>query len=157
MHSAVREIKEEEYILLEDFLYEAIFVPEGTPAPPRSVVSLPELRVYVGGFGSRKDDTGMVAEVDGAVVGAIWARVMNDYGHIDGETPSLAVSLYKEYRGHGIGTALLRAMLDLLKRKGYGRVSLSVQKANYALKMYEKAGFEVVDENEEEYIMLRRL
>lgn len=157
MHSAVKEIKEEEYILLEDFLYEAIFVPEGTPAPPRSVVSLPELRVYVDGFGSRKDDTGMVAEVDGAVVGAIWARVMNDYGHIDGETPSLAVSLYKEYRGHGIGTALLRAMLDLLKRKGYGRVLLSVQKANYALKMYEKAGFEVVDENEEEYIMLRSL
>lgn len=157
MHSAVREIKEEEYILLEDFLYKAIFVPEGTPAPPRSVVSLPELRVYVDGFGSRKDDTGMVAEVDGSVVGAIWARVMNDYGHIDGETPSLAVSLYKEYRGHGIGAALLRAMLDLLKRKGYGRVSLSVQKANYELKMYEKAGFEVVDENEEEYIMLRRL
>lgn len=157
MYSTVREIKEEEYALLEDFLYEAVFVPEGTPAPPRSVVSLPELRVYVDGFGSRKDDTGMVAEVDGAVVGAIWARVMNDYGHIDGETPSLAVSLYKEYRGHGIGAALLRAMLDLLKRKGYGLVSLSVQKANYALKMYEKAGFEVVDENEEEYIMLRRL
>lgn len=84
-------------------------------------------------------------------------RVMDDYGHIDGETPSLAVSLYKEYRGRGIGTALLREMLSLLKRKGCGRVSLSVQKANYALKMYEKAGFEVVDETEEEYIMLRRL
>ena len=82
---------------------------------------------------------------------------MDDYGHIDGETPSLAVSLYKEYRGRGIGTALLREMLSLLKRKGYERVSLSVQKANYALKMYEKAGFEVVDETEEEYIMLRRL
>ena len=82
---------------------------------------------------------------------------MDDYGHIDGETPSLAVSLYREYRGRGIGTALLREMLSLLKRKGYERVSLSVQKANYALKMYEKAGFEVVDETEEEYIMLRRL
>lgn len=157
MHSIVREIKKEEYALLEDFLYEAIFVPEGTPAPPRSVVSLPELRVYVDGFGSRKDDMGLVAEAGGTVVGAIWARVMDDYGHIDGETPSLAVSLYKEYRGRGIGTALLREMLSLLQRKGCGRVSLSVQKVNYALKMYEKAGFEVVDETEEEYIMLRRL
>ena len=82
---------------------------------------------------------------------------MDDYGHIDGETPSLAVSLYREYRGRDIGTALLREMLSLLKRKGYERVSLSVQKANYALKMYEKAGFEVADETEEEYIMLRRL
>ena len=151
MHSTVREIKEEEYALLENFLYEAIFVPEGRPAPPRSVLSLPELRLYVDGFGSRKDDTGLVAEADGAVVGAIWARIMDDYGHIDGETPSLAVSLYREYRGRGIGTALLCEMLSLLKRKGYERVSLSVQKANYALKMYEKAGFEVVDETEEEY------
>ena len=157
MHSTVREIKEEEYALLENFLYEAIFVPEGTPAPPRSVLSLPGLRLYIDGFGSRKDDAGLVAEIDGAVVGAIWARIMDDYGHIDGETPSLAVSLYREYRGRGIGTALLREMLSLLKRKGYERVSLSVQKANYALKMYEKAGFEVVDETEEEYIMLRRL
>ncbi len=48
-------------------------------------------------------------------------------------------------------------MLSLLQRKGCRSVSLSVQKANYALKMYEKAGFEVVDENEEEYVMLRRL
>lgn len=157
MYRAVRKINEEEYALLEDFLYEAVFVPEGTPAPPRSVLSLPELRVYVDGFGSHKDDTGLVAEVDGAVVGAIWARVMDDYGHIDGETPSLAVSLYKDYRGRGIGSAMLREMLSLLKRKGYRQVSLSVQKANYALKMYEKAGFEVAGENEEEYIMLRRL
>lgn len=157
MYYAVREIKEEEYVLLEDFLYEAIFVPDGTPAPPRSVVSLPELRVYVDGFGRSKDDTGLVAEVDGAVVGAIWARVMDDYGHIDSETPSLAVSLYKDYRGRGIGTVLLREMLGLLKRKGYRQVSLSVQKANYALKMYEKAGFEAADENEEEYIMRRSL
>jgi len=40
-----------------------------------------------------------VAEVDGKIVGAVWVRIMNDYGHIDNETPSLAISLYKEYRG----------------------------------------------------------
>ena len=115
MHSTVREIKEEEYALLENFLYEAIFVPEGTPAPPRSVVSLPELRVYVDGFGSRKDDMGLVAEAGGTVVGAIWARVMDEFGHIDGETTSLAVSLYMEYRGRGIGTSVLREILRLMK------------------------------------------
>lgn len=36
-------------------------------------------------------------------------------------------------------------------------VSLAVQKANYAVKMYEKVGFETVDENEKEYIMVCRL
>ena len=82
---------------------------------------------------------------------------MNDYGHIDDVTPSLAISLYKEYRGLGIGTALMKEMLLLLKSKGYEKVSLSVQKANYAFKMYQKLGFEIIDENEEEYIMVNYL
>ncbi len=45
------------------------------------------------------------------------------------------------------------AMLELLKTKGYSRASLAVQKENYAVKMYKKAGFKIVDENEQEYIM----
>ena len=84
-------------------------------------------------------------------------RIMDDYGHIDDETPSFAISLYEEYRNMGIGTALMRDMLEFLKNKGYRRTSLSVQKVNYAVRMYQKVGFEVVDENEEEYIMVYRL
>ena len=67
--------------------------------------------------------------------------------------PSFAISLYKEYRGKGYGTKLMRAMLELLRSKGYKRASLAVQKANYAVRMYEKVGFVTVDENEEEFIM----
>ena len=33
----IREIRAEEIPLLDDFLYEAIFIPEGVPAPPRSI------------------------------------------------------------------------------------------------------------------------
>ncbi|MDE7428014.1 MAG: GNAT family N-acetyltransferase, partial [Lachnospiraceae bacterium] len=115
------------------------------------------LQVYVERFGELKDDWGLVAEVDGKIVGAVWVRIMNDYGHIDDETPSLAISLYKKYRGFGIGTALMRDILTLLKAHGYKRVSLSVQKANYAVKLYQKVGFEVAMENEEEYIMVNYL
>ena len=82
---------------------------------------------------------------------------MNDYGHIDDETPSFAISLYEEYRNMGIGTALMRDMLEFLKNKGYKQTSLSVQKANYAVRMYQKVGFEVIGENEGEYIMVCRL
>ena len=57
-------------------------------------------------------------------------RIMDDYGHIDDETPSFAISLYEEYRNMGIGTALMRDMLEFLKNKGYRRTSLSVQKVN---------------------------
>ncbi len=86
MDYQIREIRESEYPILSDFLYEAIFIPEGMNKPPKSILEQPELQ--------------------------------------------------------------------LLKDKGYKQASLSVQKANYAVAMYRKAGFEVVDENEEEYIMV---
>jgi len=157
MDYKTRIILEGEDRLLKDFLYEAIFVPEGVPAPPKSIINQPELQVYIAGFGEKKDDIGLVAEVDKRAVGAVWVRIMNDYGHIDNDTPSFAISLYKEYRGFGIGTDLMKEMLRILRDRGYKQASLAVQKANYAVRMYQKTGFEIVDENEEEYIMVCRL
>lgn len=78
----------------------------------------------------------MIAEVDKKTVGAVWVRIMNDYGHIDNDTPSSAVSLYKDYRGFGIGIALMQEMLCILKVRGYKQASLAVQKTDYAVKMY---------------------
>lgn len=157
MDYKIRKILEKEYSLLENFLYNAIFVPEGMSAPPKSIINQPELQVYIVDFGKKNDDYGLVAEIDKKVVGAVWVRIMNDYGHVDNATPSLAISLYKDYRGLGIGTALMKEMLSILKHKGYKQTSLSVQKANYAVKLYKRIGYEVIDENEEEYIMLYRL
>ena len=156
MDYRIREIRENEYCILSEFLYEAIFIPEGTEKPPKSIIEQPELQVYIADFG-KSDDWCLVAEVKEKIVGAVWVRIMNDYGHIDDETPSFAISLYEEYRNMGIGTALMRDMLEFLKNKGYRRTSLSVQKVNYAVRMYQKVGFEVIDENEEEYIMVYRL
>ncbi len=113
--------------------------------------------MYVEDFGNHKSDMGFVAEVDGTLVGAVWVRIMNDYGHIDDDTPSFAISLYKDCRGVGIGTKLMEKMLDELKDKGYRQASLAVQKENYAVKMYQKVGFEIVDENQEEFIMVCRM
>lgn len=152
----IREIRENEYSILSDFLYEAIFIPEGMEKPPKSIIKQPELQVYIADFG-KADDWCLVAEIKEKIVGAVWVRIMNDYGHIDGETPSFAISLYEEYRNFGIGTALMKAMLQFLREKGYKQTSLSVQKANYAVNMYRKAGFEVVGENKEEYVMLCKL
>lgn len=154
MDYTIREIQKQEYTLLDNFLYEAIFIPKGVEPPPKTIITSSELQIYVENFGESKDDWGLVAEVDGEIVGAVWARIMNDYGHIDDETPSLAISLYKEYRGFGIGTAMMKEILALLKSHGYSRVSLSVQKANYAAKLYLKVGFKIIRENEEEYIMV---
>lgn len=156
MDYKIREIRENEYPILSDFLYEAIFIPEGMDKPPKSIIEQPELQVYIEGFG-KADDWCLVVEIKGKIAGAAWVRIMNDYGHIDDETPSFAISLYEEYRNMGIGTALMRDMLEFLKNKGYKRASLSVQKANYAARMYQRTGFEVIGENDEEYIMVCQL
>ena len=153
----IREMRQSEYPLLESFLYEAIFIPVGVEPPPKSIICRPELQVYISGFGTNEHDIAFVADVDGKIVGAVWVRIMNDYGHVDDNTPSLAISLYKEYRGKGIGTALMKEMLTALKARGYKQVSLSVQKENYATKIYQKVGFQIIGENEEEYLMLKQL
>ena len=157
MDYIIREMRKEDHCLLSNFLYEAIYIPDGVEPPPKSIINSPELQEYIFEFGKRKHDKALVAETQGKIVGAIWVRIMNDYGNIDNDTPSLAMSVSKEYRGLGIGSSLLKELLSALKSVGYSKISLSVQKANYAVKMYKQAGFTVVDENSEEYIMVVNL
>lgn len=157
MHFTIRKLDKGESGILETFLYEAIFIPEGEAPPPKTIVNKPELQIYIENFGDRKDDFSLVAETEGTIIGAIWARIMNDYGHIDNDTPSLAISVCKEYRNLGIGTALLKEMLRHLRSQDYRRVSLSVQKVNAAVRLYQRAGFEIIEENDEEYKMACKL
>ena len=157
MKYTIREMTAQEYPLLDDFLYEAIFVPEGVDPPSKSIITSPELQVYVKGFGASKDDFALVAEVENKIIGAVWVRIMNDYGHIDDKTPSLAISLYNKYRGQGIGSSLIKEMLSLLQVHGYKHVSLSVQKVNYAAKLYQKIGFRIIKEIGDEWIMTYNL
>ncbi|MCR5529131.1 MAG: GNAT family N-acetyltransferase [Saccharofermentans sp.] len=153
----IRQIEPTEYAVLKDFLYEAIFTPEGVEAPSKDIVDRPELKLYYEDFGKGRGDHAIVVEEDGRIVGAVWTRIMNDYGHVDDDTPSFAISLYKECRGKGTGTRLMLEMLDFLRAQGYKKASLAVQKANYAVRMYEKVGFRTISENDEEYIMVCEL
>lgn len=153
----LRELKPEETGLLKDFLYEAIFIPEGVESPARKIIDQPELKLYYEDFGIGRADNCVVADDNDHVIGAVWTRIMNDYDHVDDDTPSFAISVYKEYRGQGIGIQLMEKMLELLRSQGYRKASLAVQKANYAVRLYEKVGFKTVDENDEEYIMVCEL
>lgn len=156
----IRKINSNELHLLENFLYEAIFQRDETRLIPRDVINQPEVRVFIEDFG-KPDDYCLVADIKGKVVGAVWARILSGevkgFGNIDDQTPEFAISLYKEYRNIGIGTALMQDMLKLLKEQGYKRTSLAVQKDNYAVRMYQKVGFEIIKELEEEYLMVCNL
>ena len=156
----IRDIRSEEYLLLEDFLYDAIYIPEGMETPSREVIRQPELAVYIEDFG-QPDDWCLVAESAGFLLGAIWCRVLSGekrgYGNINEDTPELAISVKKEFRHQGIGKQLMREMLDLLRKKGYGGVSLSVSRENFAFEMYKSLGFQTLKEQGAEVLMLLEL
>jgi len=153
MEYIIRKMTPTEYSQLNDFLYHAIFIPEGIAPPPYEIIFQPELQVYTKDFGQSAHDRALVAVVNQQIVGAVWVRIMADYGHIDAETPSFAISLVPEFRAKGIGTALMQTMLTELLAAGYRHASLSVQKANYAERMYRKLGFRIIGETAEEYLM----
>lgn len=160
MKYKIRKIKQSERHLLKDFTYEAIFQRDEDNLISRDILEQPELKVFYDDFG-KSDDLCLVAEVDGKIVGAVWTRILagevKGYGNIDDKTPEFAISIYQEYRGQGIGTALMEEMIKLLKKNGYQKTSLAVQKDNYAVKLYLNTGFSIVKEMDEEYLMIYNL
>lgn len=157
----IREIIPTDYPILEDFLYHAIFIPEGEPLPPKEIIFEQEIYVYIKGFGEQSD-CGVVAEQDGITIGAAWTRIIPAYGHIDNDTPELAISVLPEYRGQSFGTKMMYTLFELLKKHGYKRTSLSVQKNNPAVHFYKRLGYKITDEKldhvgHEDYIMVKDL
>ena len=146
-----------EYIYLGEYLYNTIFVPPDTEPPHRNVILKPEIYMYIDNFGGKAGDFGVVAEKDGYIIGAAWTRIIPGYGHIDDQTPELAISVLPEYRGQGIGTEMLSFLFELLIEQGYKQTSLSVQKANPAARLYQRMGYKIIRENEEDYIMAKEL
>ena len=154
-----RIMREEDYECLPEFLYHAIFIPKGTEPPPRSIISAPEILIYIQDFGSGPGDLGVVAAQNGQIIGAAWTRIVPAYGHIDNQTPELAVSILPELRGRGLGTRLIKKLFEILQENGYRQTSLSVQKDNPAVRFYKRLGYEIIakQSNHEDYIMLKKL
>ena len=121
----IREIEPNEISLLKEILYEAIYRPDTSTFIPKSILEKPEMNAYIKG-----------------------------YGYFDDNTPVFVIALYKEYRNQGIGTQLMANMIKHLHCNGYKQASLNVKKANYAVKLYKKMGFEIIGESEFDYLML---
>ncbi|MDR2914602.1 MAG: GNAT family N-acetyltransferase [Tannerella sp.] len=154
----IRKILPEEYNLMEDIMYEAIYHPDPKNPYPKNVIYLPQVRVYWDNWGKGKNDHCLMAVVDDKIAGAVWIRTfqgeIKGCGYIDAQTPEIAIALFEEYRGKGIGTQMMEQMIVLMKSEGYHQVSLSITKGNPAIRLYERLGFQTIDENDEDYIML---
>jgi GNAT superfamily N-acetyltransferase len=134
---------------LRDMLHHAYYWRERVPG---SLTSR-----YVRGWG-RTGDTAVIALENGFPVGAAWFRLFRaaepGYGYVDEETPELAIAVVPSKRGHGIGDELLQALLRKAHEGGFARLSLSVEPGNPARKLYERHGFEVVDEGSDAWTMV---
>jgi GNAT superfamily N-acetyltransferase len=125
---------------LWEMLYLALFVPPGDPPLPRSVLRDPTIARYVDGWGTRSGDSGLIALVDSAPVGAAWLRCFPasdpGYGFVDERTPELSVAVLPAHRGMGIGSRLVEQLLQ-----GVHATSLSCDPANPAWRLYVRLGF----------------
>ena len=157
----IRNMLPEEYPLMEDIMYEAVYQPDPANPYPKEVIYLPQVSIYWDNWGTEKDDFCLVAVEENKIAGAVWIRTFQGeakgFGFIGEQTPELAIVLFEEYRNKGIGTQLMKRMIELLKTKGFQQVSLSISKGNPAIRLYKRLGFNVIDENEEDYIMALRL
>ena len=155
MAPLIRAAGPDDEALLREMQYLALFVPPGADPLPREVVDDPTIARYYVGFGSRPGDLGRVAESSaGTPVGAAWVRYSTaadpGYGYVDAETPELGLAVVEEYRGSGIGAALLEALLAELPR-----CSLSVDRHNPAMRLYGRHGFTELRREGDSVLMLR--
>lgn len=144
----IRPIQESDESFLWDMLFEMIYLPEDVEKS-RDLLNYPDIYIYLDGFGQRNGDTGFVAEDENnQLIGAAWFRLFDamnkGYGYINDQTPELCIAVIEKCRGNGIGTRLLKTLIEIAKWDGYASISLSVDSRNPANKLYQKMGFEPV-------------
>lgn len=84
----------------------------------------------------------LVAEVDGRHIGNCSLMSVGPYKRY-AHRCDIAIALYQEFCGCGIGGEMMRMVLDLAKKAGYEQAELEVISDNKrAIALYEKLGFE---------------
>ncbi len=138
----------------------ATWVGERPDWPPERVMAHDYFVMYHEGWG-RTGDVGVIAEAGGVAVGAAYGRLFTDERHgagsIDEGVPEIVIGVEADRRGEGIGGRLLRALADAYRAAGVTVVSLSVEKDNPAVGLYEWHGFVTVDEDDHGLLMAKRL
>ena len=116
----------------------------------------PPVSRYVDGWG-RPGDRAVIALQDFQRVGAAWYRLFTaarpGYGFVDEETPELSIAVVPSRRGRGLGRELLEGLLAEARREGFPALSLSVERDNPSIKLYERHGFKTVREDADTVIM----
>lgn len=84
----------------------------------------------------------LIATMDGKHIGNCSLMSIGSYKRY-AHRCSVAIALYQEFCGRGIGTIMMETVLDLAKKIGYEQVELEVISGNEsAIILYKKLGFE---------------
>jgi ribosomal protein S18 acetylase RimI-like enzyme len=142
-------------------LFEAVaWNPERRLPPFEVTIEHPQLARYHRDWG-RSGDLGIVATHGEDVVGVALCRLFTDddhgHGYVDETTPELAVAVAETWRGSGLGTRLLDELANTARAAGVARISLSVDLANPALRLYERLGYRELSRDESGVRMIRDL
>ncbi len=138
----------------------AFWRPEGPPGSLREVWSEPQLAHYVAGW-PQAGDFGVIALDGQRRIGAAWVRLLTasdpGYGFVDATTPEVSMGVVRTWRGRGVGSRLLDALIAAATARGLRSLSLSVEPDNDARRLYERVGFQQVGQVDGSLTMLLRL
>ena len=154
MDYVIRPLTPADEPLLWEMLYQAILT-AGTDSPSPDVVRRPEFARYVDDWG-RPGDSGFVAHDPGQArpLGAVWFRLSQGQATENGNpVPELAFAVRSEHRRRGIGAALLTHLVKA--DPACSAVSIPVAPDNPAVRLYERFGFKVVQQEPHSVLMRR--
>ncbi|MFF1573295.1 GNAT family N-acetyltransferase [Leifsonia sp. NPDC058292] len=155
----IRAATSEDARFLGDMLVEAANWNVAAARPRIAVMEDPKVSRYVAGW-PRPGDFGSVAvDANGAPIGACWGRLFAanapGYGFVATGVPELTLGVNAQWRARGVGRALLQAVARQASLAGHARVSLSVERANFAQRLYISEGYVTVESGENSDTMVR--
>jgi GNAT superfamily N-acetyltransferase len=129
--------------------------------PKPDLLADPHVMRYARGWKRPADDGVIAVDDSGESIGACWYRVLpaNEpgYGYVAPGVPELTLGVRPMWRAQGVGRELLVATCDLARERGHQRISLSVERANFAQRLYRSEGFAVLESGPDSDTMVRTL
>jgi GNAT superfamily N-acetyltransferase len=130
--------------------------PERPFMPLDKLLESDQLRRYITGWG-RHGDVGTIAHDGREPIGATWRRFYSTdepgYGFIAEDIAEVSIGVRDGFRGRGIGARLLGDLAAGARFDGIPALSLAVEKANPALRLYLRQGYRTIRSTDEDHVM----
>lgn len=157
----IRPANQADGLFLGDMVVEAVNWRAEAALPRHEVLTMREHSRYVAGW-MRPSDAGYVAvDAHETPIGAAWYRMLTPtepgFGHIGAGIPELIIGVRPIWRAHGVGRALLQRLCEHAREEGHARISLSVERGNFASTLYRSEGFAVTGPGVGRDTMVKRL